>query len=440
MAATPRSTFNIGLMIAKESSYTVAPNSAASTNPMYFQGGKWIPITVSTTPNLWDRQATIFPEGRAGSRARYNRRPVVGRRWSDGDFGFDVTMDFLPLLAYGALGSMSSNSVPSTDFSLQESEPVTAATSKSLVLTNQPSDGGAILSIYVGGTSVGGWVSLSGINSDGFGASETISFGSAGSLYTRTSFSAIGASGITVWSDNDATISINGYQYFEHIVSVNNTSNPSFAIQSHGDPTAGATSKMRLFPGMTVTELSIDCPADARDGLITGTVNWEGAPTATCDLVDLPSVSAVQVWPAWTLGITRAGVNFDRALSFTMNYTTGNMNYRTASNSQNPQGIFNGAISLEGSMRLLLVDEAEYLKWQGASSNNFVATWTSPYRLTANQFQKTTASITETYFSDINRGEDSDMQLLEADFISINSAENNILKMSFINNVPPSAF
>lgn len=436
--ATPRSTFSIGLAIAKEDVYGVAPS--VSSNPFYWSGGPWVPITVSGTPDLWDRQATIFPEGRAGSRARYNRRPVVGRRWSDGDFSFDVTMDFFPLIVYGALGSMSSNSVPSTDFSLQEAEPVAAATSKFLVLTDQPSDGGAILQIYIGGTSAPGWVSLSGIDSDGISASETISFTSAGSLYTRTSFSSIGASGIGIWSDNAATVSINGFQYFRHIVSISNTSNPTFSIQSHGDPTAGATSKMRLFGGMVVTEFELNSPSEANDGLLTGSVGWEGRQSATCNLVELPAVSSIRVWPAWTLGLTRDSAPFTKALDLTLQFSAGNMNYRTAVTQQGPQGAFFGSNSLEGSMRLLLTDESEYAFWQGASSNKMVATWTSPYKLNTGNFQKMTASLTELYFSEISRGEEGDMIILESDFQTINSAEDGILRMEFINNIPPIAY
>jgi hypothetical protein len=439
MSGVPQSTFNIGLAIAREDVYGVAPSLSA--NPYYWQGGPWVPITVSGTPDLWDRQATIFPEGRAGSRARYNRRPVVGRRWSDGDFSFDVTMDFLPLIVYGALGSMSSNSVPSTNgASMLELEPVAAATSKSIVLVNQPGDGGAILQIYVGSTSAPGWVNVQGVDSDGFSASEIISFTSSGSLYTRTSFSAIGASSITAWSDNDATISINGIKYFQHIVSVNGSSNPTFSIQSMGDPSAGATSRMRVFGGMLVTEFELSTPAEARDGLITGSVSWEGRPTATCDLTDLPAVSAVRVWPAWTLSLTRDSVPFEKALDLTLSYTAGNRNYRTAVNQQGPQGAFFGSNMLEGSMRLLFNDESEYEVWSGASSNRMVATWTSPYKLSTGVFQKMTASLTELYYSEVSRGEDSDMQILEVDVQSINSAEDGILKMEFLNNIPPNCY
>ncbi len=437
--ATPRSTFSIGLQIAKEDNYSVAPNS--STNGFWWQGGRWIPVTTNGTPDLWDRQATIFPEGRAGSRARYNRRPVVGRRWSDGDFAFDMTMDFLPLIAYGVLGSLSSNSVPSTNgASMLELEPVAAATSKSIVLVNQPGDGGAILQIYVGGTSAGGWISLSGIDADNIGASEVISFSSAGSLYTRTSFSAIGASSIRAWSDNAATISINGFQYWEHTVSAHNTSNPTFSIQRHGDPTAGATSKMRLLPGLVVTEMEINTPADSRDGLVTGSVSWEGAPTATCNATSLPSVSPIRVWPAWVMSVTRSGQTFDKALDMNLTIMGGNRNYLSAAGVQGPQGVVHLSQAVEGSMRLFLDSEDEYNHWKGASSNNLVCSWNSPYKLNTNNFQSMVCSMNQLYFSDVNSTESDELQVLETDFNTIVDSDNGIIKFYFKNNIPGSAY
>ena len=438
MSVNPQSTFNIGLQIAKESSYSVAPNS--SVNGFWWQSGKWIPITTTGTPDLTDRQATIFPEGRAGSRARYNRRPVVGRRWSDGDFGFDMTMDFMPLIAYGALGSMSSNSVPSTVPSLLEGEPIPAEASKLLVLADQPSDGGAILQMYIGGTSAPGWVSLSGIDADGIGASEVVSFSSAGSLYTRTSFSAIGASGITVWSNNDATLSIRGYQYWEHIVSVHPTSNPTFSIQRHGDPSAGAASKMRMIPGLVVTEFELNTPADATDGLVTGTVSFQGAPTATCTATTIPSVSPIRVWPAWVLSIQRDGADYQKALDFSFSFQSGNRNFLSAAGQQGPQGVVFLSNMLEGSMRLLLDNEVEYNRWAGASSNRFTATWSSPYKLNTNNFQTMVASMNQVYFDEVSFGEADDLQILEVDFRGIPDADTGLVKFYFKNNLPSSSY
>lgn len=436
--SNPRATFSIGLQIAKEDTYSVAPESG--TNGFWWQGGRWIPITTTETPDLQDRQATIFPEGRAGSRARRNRRPVVGRRWSDGDFSFEATSDFLPLLAYGALGSISSTDTASTDYLLKVEEPIPADSQEAQVLTTQPSDGGAILRFSVNETSVGGWISLSGIDADGNGASETLTFSSAGSMYTRTSFSSISASGIIIFSNNAATVDIHGYKYFEHIVSVHATSNPTFSIQRHGDPTAGATSKMRLLTGMVATEFGLDSPASTEDGLITGSVGWEGNPTATCNATSLPSVSSILVWPAWTLSLTRESVAYNKALDFSFTFDGGNRNYLTAAGTQNPQGVVHLSQELEGSMRILLEDEEEYNRWKGASTNDMVAKWLSPYKMTSTDFQLMYASMNSLYFDEVSSGEDDDLQILEADFMTINDANTGLLKMYFKNNIPGSAY
>lgn len=434
----PQSTFAIGTQVAVEATYSLAPST--SKNPNWWQGGRWMNVTAQDIPDLWDNQATIFPQGRSGSRARRNRRPIVGRRWSEGGFNFDVTIDFLAMVAYGALGSLSSNMVPSTDFELLNEEPIPADTSKNLVLASQPSDGGAILRFWVSGTSAGGWISLSGIDADGNGASEVISFTSGGSFYSRISLSAVGASSIQIWSNNTATLDIQGIQYWEHTISVNETSNPSFSVQRLGDPTAGATSKMRLLPGLVVTDFSLNAPAEARDGLLSSEVNFEGNPTATCDAPTLPSASPALIFPAWVTSITREGESYTKALDFSFDYDAGNRNYRTAAGTQNPQGAVYLSQELTGSMRLLSEDESEYNKWKGASVNDFVVTFTSPYKLNTGNFLSFTASMNSLYFEEVDGGEDDDLQVLEVDFATINDADTNLLKMYFKTNVPGTAY
>lgn len=435
---TTRATFSTGLKVAREDTYSVAPNS--STNPGWWQGGRWFDITTDGLPDLDDRQATIFPQGQAGKRAMNNRAPVVGRKWSDGSFNYEITSDFFPLIAYAAMGSLSSNMIPGTDFDLLVEEPIAAGTSKNLVLADQPSDGGAILRFYLTGTSTGGWFSVSGIDSYGNGASEVISFSSAGSFWTRTSFSAVGASGIRVWSGNAATLTIQGIQAYEHIVSVNETSNPSLSFERFGDPTAGDTSRTRFYTGMVVQNFTLDTPAETRDGLVTGSVSLEGNPTATCAATNLNSVSAVRVWPSWSLSLTREGVAYDKVMNFSMDFTAGNRNYRTATGFQNPQGAVYLGQELTGSIDILLNDESEYNRWQGASSNNIVAKWNSNWKLTSTLDQLIHASMNQLYFEDLSKGDADGLLNLTGDFRTINDANNGLLKFYFRNNVPGVAY
>ena len=142
----PTAAFNIGLNVAieYENKQGVAPQT--STNPWWWQGGHWIPITTDGMPSLQDRAAIIFPEGAAGNRNRNNRAPIRGRLWSDGGFTFPVSEDFLGALLYAALGSASTNEVPSTTATLASGAScATIAGWKSCVFST--STKGAILAI-----------------------------------------------------------------------------------------------------------------------------------------------------------------------------------------------------------------------------------------------------------------------------------------------------
>ena len=113
---------------------------------------------------------------------------------------------------------------------------------------------------------------------------------------------------------------------------------------------------------------------------------------------------------------------------------------KTAAGVQNPQGVVHLSQSLEGSMRLLLDDEEEYNRWKGASTNDMVAKWLSPYKMTTTDFQTIYASMNSLYFEDVSIGEDEDLQILETDFATINDANTGLLKLYFKNTIPPSAY
>lgn len=435
----PVASFKTGLKVAIENTLSVAPN--ASTNPGWWQGGRWFDITTDGFPSLQDEKAIIFPAGQAGLRALNNRAPVVGRTWSEGGFGFPITEDFLGAMLYGALGGLSTNRVDGTNFSLLAAEPVVGGTEKLLVLTNQPSDGGAILRFDIKGASAGGTISISGIDSHGNPASEVISFASAGSFYSRQSFSAIGASSISIsGSHGGGTVDVNGIQYWEHVFTFNNTSNPSFSIERYGDPTAGAASKSKMHLGMVVTELTFTNPASQEDGLFMGEVNFVGDPTATCNAGSLAATSAMKVWPAWTQKITKNGVNWYKATNFTMAINAGNRNYMTAAGTQNPQGRVYLGQEVTGSFDMLVDSEEEYNDWAGASSMTMVNTWTSPWKLTSSQNQQLIASLTQTYLESIDSSDDDGIFSLSGDYRTINDANNGLAKFVLRNGIPGTAY
>ncbi len=430
------SVFNTGLKVAVESSYSVAPAAGD-----WYQGGRWVDVVTDGLPDIADRQAVIFPTGHAGRRTMNNRPPVVGRKWSDGSFNFPVTSDFLGSILYGLMGSASANSVPSTTFDLVNDLGVGGGTSKVIDFTNQPSDGGAVIRVWVSGTSTAGSITFRGLDAHGNGASETISWTSGGSLYTRTSFSSLGASGTTVYSGNSASLTLQGFKYFNYNFSLNNTSAPTLAIERYGDPTAGAASISRMHTGMVVQNFTLNTPAAQRDGLVTGSVQLEGNPTATCTAGTLSETSSVGVWPSWGLKVTRDNLNWFKVTDATLTVNTGARNYRSAAGVQNPQGAFFGGFEATTGMQLLVDDEGEFLRWQGASKQEIRYLWTSPWRLTSSDYQTLSASMLSAYIEgDISPQEDEQAWSLGVTMRALNNDTAGALSWSLKSNVPPSAY
>lgn len=435
----PIASFKTGLQIAIEDTEAVAPG--LSSNAYYFQGGRWFDVVTKEQPGLADRQPNIFPAGQAGRRAMNVRAPVIGRKWSDGGFSFDVTSDLFPLLCYAAMGSMSSARTNGTDFALLVDEPIEGGVQKDIVLSSQPSDGGAVLRFVVTQASAGGTISVSGIDAEGNGASEVISFSSAGSFYTRTSFSAIGASSINITGDHGgASVSIHGIQYWTHTVSFDNASNPRLSILRYGDPTAGAASIRRHHPAMVVQQLNLENAAGTRDGIFTGNVTLEGYPTATCTAGSLNSVSPILIWPAWTQSLTKNGVNWLKVTNFSMQVNSGNRNYRAAAGVQNPQGQLYLGQDVSGAFQILADTEEEYNEWLGGSRVILVSDWTSPWKLTSSQNQNISASLTSMYLENITTSEEDQVFTLSADFRAIEDANDGLMKIKFINNIPGIAY
>lgn len=437
----PVAVFETGLKIAVEESNGLAPGG--STNPEWFQGGRWIALTTEGLPDLQNRQAIIFAPGAAGNRNINNRAPVVGRRWSDGNFGFPVTQDFIGALLYGALGTLSGNEVPSTDATLASGTPLMDNTACVVDLSSQPSDGGAILRFRITSGSDAmdgvGTISISGIDADGQGASEVISFASAGSFYSRNSYSAIGPSSITITAPGDGVAETTGVKFWETTLTTG-PSNPTFSIERQGDPTAGATSKSYMYTSMVVQELTLNTPAAQRDGLFTGNVTFEGDFGATCNATSKMAASAVGVWPAWGLSMTRDSVTWSKATNATLTIGAGNRNYRSAAGTQRPQGSFFGAREVTGSIDILVDTEEEKDRWLGASSHQLVWNWDTPHKLTSTQNQAISASMGSVYLEDIVIGDDDGAFSLAADIRSIDDADTGVLKFKVTHGVPTQAY
>jgi hypothetical protein len=434
----PKAVFEQGLKVAIEEFGNIAPNS--STNPHWFQGGRWVPITTDGLPAIQDRVAIIFPAGAAGNRNMNARRPVQGRKWSDGNFAFPVTEDFIGALWYAALGTLSTNSVPSTDAQLASGVPLLEGGGTVTVdLTAQPSDGGAILRFNIQSTSDGGLISISGIDANGRGASEVINFASGGSFYTRNSFSAIGPSSIIITHDSEASAIIDAFQYWEHTFTTG-PSNPTLSIEKLGDPTAGAASKSFMYSSMVVQELTLNTPAEQRDGLVTGNVTFEGFPGATCNSTSQMASSSVGPWPSWGLSVTRDSIAWNKVTNATLTVAAGNRNYRAAAGTQNPQGSFFGPREVTGSFDILVDNEEEFNRWLGASSHQMVWNWDTPHKMTSTQNRAMSASMSSAFLENVDVSDDDDAYSLAADFRTIDDANHGTIKVKIINGVPGIAY
>lgn len=433
----PQSVFGQGLKMAIE---TDQRGEAPSGNNLHwFQGGKWFDIVTDGLPTIYDQQAIIFPAGHAGKRDMNQQAPVQGRKWSAGDANAVLTHEFIGQWLYGALGAASHNAVPSTVSALMATSPI-EADGVTFALTAQPSDSGATLQIATSGTNGSGNLTVAGTNAEGNAASENISWDADGAtMYTRTSFSAV--TGITINSvaTIGGSIAVNGVKHWVHTIWAA-ASNPTFSIERIGDPSAGAASKSFLHTGMVIQNLGMDTPAAVRDGIVTVSSTWEGDPTSSCVAKTINEASGVRIWPAWSLSLTRDGVSYTRPTNHTLTINSGNRNYRSAAGVQSPQGTFFGAREVTQSFDLLLDDETEFNRWRGASQQNLVLSWVSPWLLSTGQYATMVASLTKTFLENVATADDDGAFSYSADGRTIVDDTNGVARFQLTDNIPAEAY
>src|SRR3990167_4042457 len=278
-----RSSFTTGLKIAKESNRGTAP-SALTTNwangSAWNLGGAWYDVVTDGMPDLKEQREIIYPQGYAGKRFMNQQQAVEGRVWSEGGFSAPVVGDYLGLLLLAALGESSTNKL-GTQASLlvtpaSVAEPINT-NPKSFVLTNQPADGGKIIGFEIKGTKDAGTISVCGVDAQRAGASELITFASGGVFFTKTAFSAIGASSLAVSGVSAASLTVTAFDGFTHTFTpASGSSGVTLAIERHGVPEAGAASKSFIHTGMALRELSLHSPAQANDGIFSVDAAFEG--------------------------------------------------------------------------------------------------------------------------------------------------------------------
>ena len=440
--------FNQGQYLAIETDRGSAPSGGRSrtgAGAEWWYGGRRIPIITDGLPGIDDKQETVFPTGHAGVRGANQQAPVVGRKWSEGDFSAPVVADLLTAILYGAMGTLSSNMVPSLGPSLLANEPI-AATPKSLVLGTQPDAGGNVLRFDLKGNQSGtGTVSISGIDSYGNGASETINMASTGLFYTRTSWSSIAASGIvfTGWSvvgAGAASVTIFGIRNFTHTVSGASKA-PTFTFERIGTPQAGNTASVSfIHPGMVITEMNLNTPAATPDGLFMLDATFEGDPTVTCTATSLNAASTLKVWPAWVFRLTRdGGTAYNRATDFNLNISTGARNLFAGAGSQGPQDSLFDKQEVTGDMTVYMQDEFETLRWKGASNMTLYARWYTDWKLTASQNVELGASLS-IYYENLEVDEDDGAFVLKADWRTVQDANFGTGQFQVVSGIPGTCF
>ena len=433
------STFNLATKIATEVDSRTAP-SGNRNGKLWSEGGRWFDVITDGLPSIQDNQAIIFPQGHGGDRRMNQQPPVVGRKWSEGDLSAPAVADFLGVLLYAAMGSASTVMVPSSSGAtlLLNAEPLSSP--KSLVLNNQPSDGGAILRFIINGIQGPGTISVCGIDAFGNGASELISLASAGAVWSRTSWSSIAASGIAISGLSAGTVSLCGIRNYETTFTHASVA-PTLAIERQGVPTTGEASANlnHMHVGMALRSLTLETNSEAVDGLFMVSSDFEGDPSGASTKTTLNGTSTLKIWPSWGLRIRRDnGTQWDVVQNFSLTITPANANYRAAAGVQGPQGTFFGGVEATGSIEILLTNEAEYRKWQNASELQLHALWDTPWKLAGSTNYQLSASL-PTYIENV-QVQDSDGKYVLGGDIRIVRNDNFPFAFALKNGTPGAAY
>jgi hypothetical protein len=432
------SVYNLATKLATEVDRCSAP-SGNRNGKAWYEGGRWVDAITDGLPSIQDQIAIIFPQGHAGDRRMNQQAPVQGRKWSEGDFSAPVVADLLNILLYAAMGSASTAMVPSSSGPtlLLNAEPLSSP--KSLVLNNQPSDGGAILRFIINGIQGPGTISVCGIDAFGNGASELISLASAGAVWSRTSWSSIAASGIAISGLSAGTVSLCGIRNYTHTFTHSSVA-PTLSIERQGVPTTGEASANlnHMHVGMVLKSLTFETNAEAVDGLFTLSAEFEGDPSGASAKTTLNGTSSLKIWPSWTLRVRRDnGTTWDVVQNMSLAITPANANYRAAAGVQGPQGTFYGGVEYTGSIEILLTNEAEYQKWRNASELQLHALWDTPWKLAGSTNYSLSASI-PCYFENV-QVQDSDGKYILGGDIRVSRNDNFPFSFLTVDGMPGAA-
>jgi hypothetical protein len=309
-----------------------------------------------------------------------------------------------------------------------------------LTLAKQPSDGGAIFRVEVTGIVGPGTLSISGIDAYGNGASENITLNGAGTMYSRTSWSSIGNSGLSVNGLSAGNITITGIRNFVHTFTQASVA-PTLAMERIGNPTAGEASANKNFinPNNVLKSLNFTWDAEKVDGLGMVQASFEGDPSGASTKTTINAPSMLKIWPSWALQVSRdQGTAWNVVENINLQVNTGNTKYRAAAGVQNPQGSFFGATEYTGNITILLNNELEYAKWRAASEIQMLWNMNTPWKLAGSTVYALNASV-PSYFGKLAVQDTNGMFTLAGDFRVVRD-DNFPMQFSLVNGTPGQAY
>jgi hypothetical protein len=433
---TVQSTFKHYLRLGKESTWGTAPSGSNEFNA----NGNWFSaITTSPLGSLVARAPKYRSKGSVAKRSQDQHPTVPLGQHSEGTLEIPFVPTYGGLFLAAALGA---ESVADT-----ADAAILAATA--LSASPQTIDAGFTQPTatkypyfkftidFTGAATFGATGKIVVVGTDFADAviTETITFGAQSLdfiVYSQLSYKTITSVVLTGFSagGGSGTVAIDGIVKTTHTITCADTSG-SFALEQFGDPSAGSGNSF-IYTGLVQTGLQLAFSALEEEGLLVMTPTWQGKfpTTQTATAYAMP---LLRPWPSWGASVTKGWVAYARLQAAQLQITPGARLYRSAVNSQSPQGQIplSRVISLSG--QLYVEDNTEYDAWQNSSVGDYELTFTSPFKVTSTEYQSLKFEFTQMYFETIQTAEDDGMVVANFEAYTLEDASDNVLKATLIN-------
>ncbi len=435
---TVQPTFKHYLRLGKEGTWGTAPSGANEFNA----NGNWFSaITTSPLGSLIARAPKYRSKGSVAKRSQDQHPTVPLGQHSEGTLEIPFVPTYGGMLLAAALGADAASDTADAAILVAtalSSSPQTIAAGftqptatkypylKFTFDLTAPATFGATGKLVILGTDFADAV-----------ITETVTFGAVGSgvdfiVYSQLSYKTITSVVITGFSagGGSGTVAIDGIVKTTHTITCADTSG-SVALEQFGTPSAGSGNSF-IYTGLVQTGLQLNFSALEEEGLLVMTPTFQGKfpTTQTATAYAMP---LLRPWPSWGASVTKGGVAYARLQSAQLQITPGARLYRSAVNSQSPQGQIplSRVIALSG--QLYLEDNTEYAAWQNSSVGDYELLFTSPFKTTDSEYQSLKFEFTQMYFETIQTAEDDGMVVANFEAYTLEDASDNVLKATLIN-------